>query len=190
MKRDSLADDAVAGVKLLAAEADIVMGSGERIDGAGATPGQGYFFGPTLLRARDPQSAEALHRHEVFGPVATLMPYDGDASTAACLVARSNGTLVVSIYANDEDWVQQYLSMGGAFTGRLYLGSEKMASQAFGSGVALPMSQHGGPGRAGGGSELGGAEALHLYTQRVALQGAPKMLAHLAEAGSPVADEA
>jgi oxepin-CoA hydrolase/3-oxo-5,6-dehydrosuberyl-CoA semialdehyde dehydrogenase len=183
-------DDAVAGVAKLAAEAGIVHGTGERIDGAGAEPGSGYFFGPTLLRATDADSAREIHRHEVFGPVATILPYDGDAATAAELVARADGTLVVSVYSDDAEFVADYLAAGGAYTGRLYLGSEEMAPQAMGSGIALPQSLHGGPGRAGGGAELGGLDGLRLYQQRVALQGGPLMIEALLESEEPEDEQA
>jgi oxepin-CoA hydrolase/3-oxo-5,6-dehydrosuberyl-CoA semialdehyde dehydrogenase len=173
---DQLQDD-LDGVQRLGEAARIVHGSGERIDGVGAAPGRGYFFGPTLLRADDAGGADVVHEHEVFGPVATLLPFDGAAAEAAELVGLARGTLVTSLYSDDDAWVGAYLAAGGgAHTGRLYLGSEKMAEQAPGSGVALPQSLHGGPGRAGGGEELGGLRALDLYTQRVALQGSRKML--------------
>ncbi len=171
--------DAISGVKLLGDVADIVFGSGERVNGVGADAKKGYFFGPTLLRARDPRDTQVIHEHEVFGPVATIIPYDGSASAAASAVARAQGTLVVSLYSEDNAWVEQYVQEGGAFTGRLYLGSSAMASQGMGSGIALPQSQHGGPGRAGGGCELGGLRGLDLYMQRVALQGAKQMVESL-----------
>ncbi len=172
-------DDAVAGVAKLSAEADIVFGTGARVDGTGAEPKRGYYFGPTLLRAKSADAADEIHRHEVFGPCATLVPYDGEAKTAASLVARANGTLVTSLYSNDLEFIERFVAAGGCYTGRIYLGSEKMAAQAPGSGLALPQSQHGGPGRAGGGAELGGLDGLRLYMQRVALQGSRQMIDRL-----------
>lgn len=172
--------DAIAGIALLEAKARRVLGGGQRIDGSGNPPGKGYFLAPTLLRAESARDAGAVHSHEVFGPVATLLPYDGGTAEAAALVALSEGTLVTSVYSDDESWVNDYLSEGGgAWTGRLYLGSEKMAEQAMGSGLVLPQSIHGGPGRAGGGEELGGLRGLEFYTRRVALQGSRKMVEQL-----------
>lgn len=171
--------DAVAGVNLLRAEAELVHGTGARVDGEGAASGKGYFFAPTLLRAKDSDAADAVHRHEVFGPVATLLPYDGTAGAAAGGAARAQGTLVTSVYSNANDWVEEWIATGGTYTGRLYLGSDKMAEQALGSGLVLPQSAHGGPGRAGGGSELGGLSGLELYTQRIALQGSRHMIERL-----------
>jgi len=170
--------DAEAGVAKLAEVARIVHGTGVRIDGVGAAPGVGYFFGPTLLRADDAEAAQVVHEHEVFGPVATLLGYDGTADSAARLVALADGTLVTSVYTDDAAWAGSFLQAGGAYTGRVYLGSAD--AQGMGSGLALPQSQHGGPGRAGGGSELGGLRGLELYTQRVALQGSRAMIDRLA----------
>lgn len=164
-------EDAVAGVKRLTAEAEIVFGDGTRVDGVGNEAGRGYFFAPTLLVAKDPLTASVIHEHEVFGPVATLLPYDGSAATAARIVGMSEGTLVTSVYSDDAKWLGEYLGNGGAYTGRLYVGSEKGADQAPGSGLALPQVLHGGPGRAGGGEELGGLRGLGLYQQRVAVMG-------------------
>jgi oxepin-CoA hydrolase/3-oxo-5,6-dehydrosuberyl-CoA semialdehyde dehydrogenase len=168
--------DAIAGVAKLKSVARLVHGNGDRVDGVGAEPGKGYFFAPTLLRADDAAGAGVVHEHEVFGPVATVLPYDGDAGQAACLVAQANGTLVTSVYSDDDAWVARFVAGGGAYSGRLYLGSAAMAEHGMGSGLALPQSQHGGPGRAGGGAELGGLRGLDLYTQRVALQGPKRNL--------------
>lgn len=172
--------DTLAGIAELAAEAEIVHGSGKRMDGVGAETGKGFFVGPTLLRAASAADARVAHEREVFGPVATLLPYGGDPGEAAALVARGGGSLVTSVYSDDQAFVDGFVSRGGSYSGRLYLGSEKMAEQAFGSGVAMPQSMHGGPGRAGGGEELGGLGALNLYTQRVALQGGRRMVDTLA----------
>ena len=170
--------DAVAGTARLASAARIVIGTGRRADGAGAPEGKGYYFPPTVLEAADP-GAEVVHQIEVFGPVATLVPYSGSMPEAAALVGRAGGSLVTSLYSDNADDVAEFVAEGGAFTGRLYLGSEKAADQAPGSGVALPQCLHGGPGRAGGGEELGGLRALALYSQRVALQGARPMVERL-----------
>lgn len=172
--------DAVERVAQLAAVAGVVHGDGTRVDGKGAEAGRGWFFGPTLLRARGVDGIDPVHHVEAFAPVATLVPYDGATASAAREVARGGGTLVTSLYADDDDQVAAFLGAAGAFTGRLYLGSEKMAAQAPGSGVALPQSLHGGPGRAGGGEELGGLRSLGLYSQRVALQGSRPMVQRVA----------
>jgi oxepin-CoA hydrolase/3-oxo-5,6-dehydrosuberyl-CoA semialdehyde dehydrogenase len=172
-------DDTIEGVFQLGQAARIVHGTGERIDGEGAETGRGYFFGPTLLQAEDAYAADVVHEREVFGPVATLLPYDGKAAQAGSIVALGGGCLVTSLYSDDQSWVAQALPGAGAWSGRLYLGSEKMAAQAPGSGLALPQSLHGGPGRAGGGEELGDLRGLNLYLRRVALQGGRSMITRL-----------
>jgi oxepin-CoA hydrolase/3-oxo-5,6-dehydrosuberyl-CoA semialdehyde dehydrogenase len=161
--------DALDGIADLLATTDLLFGSGQRIDGAGAPAGTGYFVGPTLLRSPNPLEKSPVHHREVFAPVATLLPYDGSAGEAATIVALAEGTLVTSAYSNDGDWLRDFVVAGGSSTGRLYVGSD--GSEGVGSGACFPQSQHGGPGRAGGGAELGGLRGLAPYFQRVALQG-------------------
>ena len=172
-------EDAVAGVAKLRQDGRLVLGDGARTDGRGNPPGKGFFFAPTLLRADDAQAAATVHSHEVFGPVATLLAYDGDPARAAELVARGGGSLVTSLYSDDRAFIQRYIGHGGSTSGRLYVGSEKVAGQLPGSGVAMPQLLHGGPGRAGGGAELGGARGLELYLQRVAVSGDRALLERL-----------
>ncbi len=165
-------EDCTRGVAELAESARIVHGEGRRADGVGAPAGRGYFFPPTLLRSDDARAASAVHEREVFGPVATLLAYDGSAGEAAAVVALGGGTLVTSVYADDMDWLARFTPECGPYTGRIYIGSEGSAEMAPGSGIALPQTLHGGPGRAGGGEELGGLAGVRPYLQRVALQGA------------------
>jgi len=157
-----------------------VHGTGRRIDGVGAPAGRGYFVGPTLLSSETPRERTPVHYREVFGPVATLLPYDGSAAQAAAIVALAEGTLVTSVYSNDDGWLSEFLVAGGSSTGRLYIGSD--ASQGAGSGACFPQSQHGGPGRAGGGAELGGRRGLAPYLQRVAIQGHRRLVDRVAGA--------
>ncbi|MHC4470008.1 MAG: 3,4-dehydroadipyl-CoA semialdehyde dehydrogenase [Planctomycetota bacterium] len=163
--------DGRAGIEKLSAAARVVLGGPEPTDAIGVESGQGYFLAPTLLFADDPASADVVHTHEVFGPVATILPYDGSPEEAAALVARGEGSLVSSAYGDDRDWLEGIVIGLAPWNGRLYLGSEKVAEAAFGSGAALPGLIHGGPGRAGGGEELGGLRGMRLYQQRTALQG-------------------
>jgi len=174
--------DAEAGVaELTAGGARLIRGSGKRVDGAGSPQGKGYFFEGTLLTAED-LSSEQVHTREVFAPVATLVPYDGDAEKAAKLVGLGGGTLVTSLYSDDGAWREAFVAHGACTTGRLYVGSEESAGDAFGSGAALPGSLHGGPGRAGGGEELGGIVGVTRYMQRLALQGGRSVVEPLAGA--------
>jgi oxepin-CoA hydrolase/3-oxo-5,6-dehydrosuberyl-CoA semialdehyde dehydrogenase len=164
--------DTLDGVAALRRSARIVHGTGDRADGVGSPAGKGYFFAPTLLRADDGAGSSPVHEREVFAPVATVVPYGGGAEEAARLVALGGGTLVTSAYGDDPEWLAEFLAEVGAHTGRVYVGSEASAPEAPGSGIALPQSLHGGPGRAGGGEELGGLVGVKLYMQRVAVQGA------------------
>jgi 3,4-dehydroadipyl-CoA semialdehyde dehydrogenase len=170
--------DALDGIAELLATTDLVHGSGQRIDGVGAPAGKGYFVGPTLLRSEAALEKSPVHHREVFGPVATLLPCDGSARQAGAIVALGEGMLVTSVYANDDAWVREFLAAAGSSTGRLYLGSED--SEGLGSGACFPQSLHGGPGRAGGGEELGGLRGLAPYLQRVALQGRRDFVARVA----------
>jgi 3,4-dehydroadipyl-CoA semialdehyde dehydrogenase len=163
--------DAEEGIAELGEGARLVHGTGRRTDGAGAPSGKGFFLQPTLLRADDSWKAGPVHEREVFGPVATILPYDGSTKDAAGIAALGGGTLVTSAYTDDADWAADFLARGGGSTGRLYLGSESSAADAPGSGAALPQALHGGPGRAGGGEELGGLVGVKLYLQRIAVQG-------------------
>jgi oxepin-CoA hydrolase/3-oxo-5,6-dehydrosuberyl-CoA semialdehyde dehydrogenase len=156
--------DVMDGVAKLATCAKVVLG-GERVGT------KGFFLAPTLLVGSDPKPGDAVHLHEVFGPVTTVMPYDGSADHAARLVAAGGGGLVSSVYSDDKEWVSGCVLGIAPFHGRVAIGSSKVAAQAIPPGTVLPSLVHGGPGRAGGGEELGGRRGLAFYMQRVALQG-------------------
>jgi oxepin-CoA hydrolase/3-oxo-5,6-dehydrosuberyl-CoA semialdehyde dehydrogenase len=174
--------DAQAGIELLQADGcRIVFGNT-------ANPvGKGYFLSPILLRHDDAMTARAVHAHEVFGPVSTILPYDG-AAQAPALVARGEGTLVCSIYSNDKGFLETVLLASATWTGRILLGSDKVADQTTTPGMVMPASIHGGPGRAGGGEELGGERGLRFYMQRTAIQGDRSILDRLL--GAPKRDDA
>ncbi len=156
--------DVRAGIDRLAAVADLLTGGSQPVGD------RGYFVAPTLLRARD-ANADVLHELEVFGPCATIVPYSGAASAVAELCNRGGGGLVASVYSDDRAFVEQVVAGIAPWHGRIWLGSEKTHGQALGPGAVLPATIHGGPGRAGGGEELGGLRGLALYVQRTALQG-------------------
>ena len=156
-------DDVQQGMKQLQAVA-------ETVTGGGAIDGPGYFVKPTLLQAKD-NDAAILHELEVFGPCATLLPYDGKVETAVDLVNRAGGCLLSSLYSDDKKFVRSYVEGTAPWHGRIWVGSEKTMGQALGPGAVLPGAVHGGPGRAGGGEELGGMRGLQPYLQRTAVQG-------------------
>ncbi|MEA2751057.1 MAG: 3,4-dehydroadipyl-CoA semialdehyde dehydrogenase [Myxococcales bacterium] len=158
------------GVKNLESCAKIVFGSTTLADPIGVPQGKGFFTTPILLHGASPEPDDAVHTHEVFGPVATVMPYD-DVKGAATLVAAGGGGLVTSIYADDKDFIRAAVVALAPYHGRLTIGSAKVAGQSLPPGMALPQLLHGGPGRAGGGEELGGRRGMALYMQRTALQG-------------------
>ena len=110
------------------------------------------------------------------GPVVTLLPYSGDAEEAADLVALGSGGLVASAYTDERDYAQAVTLALAPWNGRIYLGSAKMAAQSMGPGTVMASLVHGGPGRAGGGEELGNARGMALYQQRTAVQGDKGML--------------
>ncbi len=162
--------DVRAGIEALAKGAEIATGGSKGVDGIGAPPGKGYFVAPTLIVHRAPKPTDAVNAMEVFGPVATLMPYR-DVPSLLALVAAGGGGLVSSIYSDDKDFVRDAALGIAPFHGRVTIGNEKLAGQSVAPGTVMPQLLHGGPGRAGGGEELGGMRGLSLYLQRTALQG-------------------
>ena len=163
--------DVRGGIARLREEADSVFGGDGSVEPLGVPAGKGYFLSPVLLQVRDAASARGVHELEVFGPVSSLIAYSGEAADAAALVARGGGGLVSSIYSDDRAFLGE-LALGLApFHGRLFLGSSKLAGHAVGPGTVMPQLVHGGPGRAGGGEELGSARGLGFYLQRTAIAG-------------------
>jgi oxepin-CoA hydrolase/3-oxo-5,6-dehydrosuberyl-CoA semialdehyde dehydrogenase len=170
-------DDVRAGTDRLAAETEALFGGTGEVEPVGVEAGTGFFVGPVLRLARDATSVAAMHDREVFGPVATVAPYSGDADEAAASVRLGAGGLVASLYSDDRAYLSALVPAVAPFHGRLYLGSAKIAAQSPGPGTVLPQLTHGGPGRAGGGEELGGDRGMRLYQQRTALQGDKGLIA-------------
>jgi oxepin-CoA hydrolase/3-oxo-5,6-dehydrosuberyl-CoA semialdehyde dehydrogenase len=164
-------DDVRAGIQKLAEVATFVYGDGGRGELVGVPAEDGYFVGPTLLRAPGIDDAPIVHELEVFGPVQTLIPYSGEASEAVRGVAMGQGGLVSSVYSDDRKFVADMLFGLAPFHGRLHFGHSKVAEHSPGPGTVMPQMVHGGPGRAGGGEELGGLRGLDFYFQRCAVQG-------------------
>ena len=156
---------------LLSGEARLAYGSPTEVDAARSVEGKGCFASPIVLHCMAPHAASLVHSREVFGPVVTVMPYDGSAQDAAALVNKGGGMLVSSLASSDRDFLQAFALEAAAFNGRLMLVDKKIAEVATPHGMVLPSMVHGGPGRAGGGEELGGLRGLDLYMQRTALQG-------------------
>ncbi|MGK3948388.1 phenylacetic acid degradation bifunctional protein PaaZ [Microbacterium sp. K2] len=147
------------------------------VDGSAGLSPDGAFVSPLLLRFDDPQ-ADAAHSVEAFGPVSSLLTYDTTADAAA-LVARGGGSLVTSIATHDPVQAVELATRIAPFNGRMLLLDRDDARSSTGHGSPLPNLVHGGPGRAGGGEELGGIRAVLHHMQRTAVQGSPEMLTAL-----------
>ncbi len=168
--------------RLIASGAKAVAGGAGSIDGEGAPKGRGYFVAPTLLRVDDAASGDAVHSLEVFGPSATLIPYEG-AGEAVALLARGGGGLVTSVYSEDRAFAAEVVMGTAPFHGRVTAVNARVAGAWIGPGAVLPQLTHGGPGHAGGGEELGGARGLGLYLQRTAVQGYGPLVEFITSAG-------
>jgi oxepin-CoA hydrolase/3-oxo-5,6-dehydrosuberyl-CoA semialdehyde dehydrogenase len=155
----------------------VLFGAGDGFAPRGEGLGGGAFFAPTLLLCETPHANDAVHDIEAFGPVSTLMPYDDDPEEALALAARGRGSLVGTLVTKDPAMAARILPRAAASHGRLLVLDREAAVESTGHGSPLPMLKHGGPGRAGGGEELGGVRAVKHYLQRAAVQGSPSMLA-------------
>jgi len=168
--------DVTDRVRMLLEGAELVAGGAGKAAPQGEGVAEGAFFAPTLLLARNPLNNDAVHDIEAFGPVSTLMAYD-DLDEALALAARGRGSLVGSLVTKDPQVAARAIPVAAAHHGRLLVLDREAAAESTGHGSPLPMLKHGGPGRAGGGEELGGVRAVKHYLQRAAVQGSPTMLA-------------
>ena len=167
-------DDVRANLARLTSEARIVSG-GAGVNLLDADEAKGAFIAPTLLRCDNPSGATLVHEIEAFGPVATLMPYDA-IDEAVALARAGKGSLVCSLFSHDPSTVGEVVLGAASSHGRMMIVDRDSAADATGHGAALPHLLHGGPGRAGGGEELGGFVGMKHYMQRTAIQGAPATL--------------
>ena len=169
-------DDVAERVATLLQGAELVYGARDGFTPLGEGVAEGAFHAPTLLLSREPLRHDAAHDVEAFGPVSTLMPYDG-IDEALALAARGKGSLVATLVTRDPAIAARIIPAAAALHGRLLILDREAAGESTGHGSPLPQLKHGGPGRAGGGEELGGVRAVKHYLQRAALQGSPTMLA-------------
>jgi len=168
----------IAGIARLRTEAEVLFdGSGAALVDADAAVAA--CVAPVLLGSREPAKAKVLHEVEVFGPVATLMAYDS-IEQAHELIRRGEGSLVCSVYSADPAFIASAALELGSAHGRVHAISPDVAASQSGHGNVMPMSLHGGPGRAGGGEELGGLRALAFYHRRSAVQASSAALDALA----------
>lgn len=168
--------DVAERVATLMQGAELVYGARDGFAPLGDGVAEGAFFAPTLLLSRQPMTHDAAHDVEAFGPVSTLMPYEG-IDEAIALAARGKGSLVATLVTRDPQIAARVIPAAAALHGRLLILDRQAAAESTGHGSPLPLLKHGGPGRAGGGEELGGIRAVKHYLQRAALQGSPTMLA-------------
>jgi oxepin-CoA hydrolase/3-oxo-5,6-dehydrosuberyl-CoA semialdehyde dehydrogenase len=144
----------------------------------------GAFMSPVLLRSDDPWTADAVHDVEAFGPVSTLMPYD-TVEDAVALANRGKGSLVMSVFTHDAEVAAELVMGSGSHHGRILIADRDCAKESTGHGSPMPVLVHGGPGRAGGGEELGGVRGVEHYMQRTALQGSPGVLTKIIDRQLP-----
>jgi oxepin-CoA hydrolase/3-oxo-5,6-dehydrosuberyl-CoA semialdehyde dehydrogenase len=156
----------------LAKEAQIVYGSLDNIKTIGADSKKGAFVSPILLRVDHPFENTVVHEREAFGPVSTIMPYK-NLDEAITLAQMGKGSLVSSIATNDDKIATDYVVNAASHHGRILVLNRESAKESTGHGSPLPYLVHGGPGRAGGGEEMGGMRGIKHYLQRTAIQGSP-----------------
>ncbi|MBG6142472.1 oxepin-CoA hydrolase/3-oxo-5,6-dehydrosuberyl-CoA semialdehyde dehydrogenase [Labrenzia sp. EL_142] len=168
-------DDVKSKVSVLAEEAEIVSGSIDAVDLVSGDADRGAFMSPVLLRCANPASAEAVHSVEAFGPVATVMAYDGN-DEAVFLAQKGRGSLVSSLFTNDGNVARDIVTGLAPFHGRVLVGNHRSAKSSTGHGSPLAPLVHGGPGRAGGGEEMGGMRGVKHFMQRTAVQATPELL--------------
>ena len=163
-------------IAALTKDATIVCGSIEVPNLEGIDGAKAAFVAPTVLKIADASKVQTVNEIEVFGPAATIIPYRKDAEAFA-LVARGGGSLVTSVFGDDIDFLSRAVSELCACNGRVLVVDPSVAEGHSGHGIVMPQCNHGGPGRAGNGEELGGLNGLRLYHQRVALQGSTDLIA-------------
>lgn len=175
--------DVLEKVGLLASESERVWGHGADWMPDGVSQ-EGAFMSPMLFLCGDPDKATHVHMSEAFGPVATILPYR-DLDHAIHLANRGGGSLVASVITHDPKVARQAVIGMAPWHGRLYFNDRTSMAESTGHGSPMPHMTHGGPGRAGGGEELGGIRAVKHYMQRTALQGSPDHLAEITGAWVP-----
>ncbi len=162
-------------IEKLLTESTMVYGHPDQVEVVGADPAKGCFLQPMLLVNEDPLHSTAVHDVEAFGPVCTLMPYR-DLDEAIAITKLGKGSLVSSIATYDNDVARAYAVGAASHHGRILIYNRDCAKENTGHGSPLATLVHGGPGRAGGGEEMGGMRGVMHYLQRCAIQGTPTAL--------------
>jgi oxepin-CoA hydrolase/3-oxo-5,6-dehydrosuberyl-CoA semialdehyde dehydrogenase len=165
---------------LLSKSQEIVFGSLDEVQVLGADASLGAFFSPILFRNNNPFINTDVHDIECFGPVSTLMPYKS-LEDAVSLARMGKGSLVSSIVTPDDQEAMDYVLGAGSMHGRVLVLNERCAKESTGHGSPMPLLTHGGPGRAGGGEEMGGKRGVLHYLQRTAIQGHPSTITKITQ---------
>lgn len=181
-------DDVLEKAAQIGSQAQRVFGNPDDFTLHGADRAKGAFVPPMLFQCNDPDTATHPHDTEAFGPVSTLMPYR-DAAHAVQLLNRGKGSLVASVITRDGDLAREMVMGAAAWHGRLYFNNADSMAEATGHGAPMPHMIHGGPGRAGGGEELGGVRGVMHFMQRTAIQGSPDILTAIGNRWVPGATE-
>jgi len=164
--------EVIENINKLAKSQEIVFGNEESFEVVGANKDKGAFVSPFLFLNSNPFKSLDCHDIEVFGPVATIMPYK-DVNEAIKLARLGKGSLVCSLVTNDMKLAEQFVLGASSMHGRILVLNESCAKESTGHGSPMPLLTHGGPGRAGGGEEMGGIRGIKHYMQRTAIQGHP-----------------
>lgn len=167
-------------VAILQKEQEIVYGDLEEFNVVGADKKKGAFFSPILFRNDDPFHKTAVHNVEAFGPVSTIMPYN-TIEEAVELVEMGKGSLVTSFITNDDQLAKEFTIEAAHTNGRILILNSRCAKESTGHGSPMPLLTHGGPGRAGGGEEMGGKRGILHYMQRTSIQGHPTTISKITE---------
>ena len=180
--------DVLEKASLIGRHAECVFGDPDNFDVIGAEVESGAFVPPMLFYCPDPDTAINVHDTEVFGPVSTIMAYR-DIDHAIELANRGKGSLVASVITNAPEVARQAVLGAGAYHGRLYFNNRMSMKESTGHGSPMPQMLHGGPGRAGGGEELGGIRGVLHNMQRTAVQGSPDILTQISKKWVPGAKQ-
>jgi oxepin-CoA hydrolase/3-oxo-5,6-dehydrosuberyl-CoA semialdehyde dehydrogenase len=168
-------DDVMSVVDKLSQENDIILNGLTNFTTKGIEAGKGAFVAPTLMYCSDPINKISAHEIEAFGPVSTIMPYT-DIEQAILLAKMGKGSLAGSLFTHNKTHARDIILATASHHGRMLVLDRDCAGESTGHGSPLPNLVHGGPGRAGGGEELGGVRAIKHYMQRTAIQGSPSSL--------------
>jgi oxepin-CoA hydrolase/3-oxo-5,6-dehydrosuberyl-CoA semialdehyde dehydrogenase len=176
--------EVIQQVQKLLASSQIIYGSLDSVELIDADNTKGAFLSPLLLKNETPFSSNEAHNIEAFGPVSTIMPYK-NIDEAISLAKLGKGSLCSSVVTVNEQFARNFILGSGTYHGRILLLNRDCSKESTGHGSPLPMLVHGGPGRAGGGEEMGGLRGIKHYMQRVALQGSPTMLTAITHVYQP-----